>query len=74
MTKRRVLEVQDRVYDVVDLAETTDRMQFRQSVVGRRVVHRGADDPESDSVGPNAAAGVLDRQRLGHRVQPALRQ
>ena len=31
MTKRRVLEVQDRVDDVVDLAETTDRVQFGQA-------------------------------------------
>src|SRR6185437_7323506 len=69
-----ILQIKDRVDDVVDLAETTDRMQFRQGVVGRGMVHRGADYPEGDSVSANAAAGVFDRQRLGYRVQPALRQ
>ena len=69
-----ILQIEDRVDDVVDLAETTDRMQFRQGVVGRRIVHRGADHPEGDGVRADAAAGVLDSQRLGHRVQPALGQ
>ena len=67
-----VLEVEDRVDDVVDLAETTDRMQFRQGVVGRRIVHRGADHPEGDGVRADAAAGIFDRQRLGYRIQPGL--
>src|SRR6476659_7031857 len=69
-----ILQIEDRVDDVVDLAETTDRMQCRQGVVGRRIVHRGADYPERDSVTADTAAGVFDRQRLGHRVQPALGQ
>ena len=37
-------------------------------------MHRGADHAEGDGVGANPAAGVLDRERLGYRVQPALRQ
>ena len=74
MTKAAFSEIEDRVDDVVDLAETTDRMQFRQGVVGRRIVHRRADHPEGDSVRANPAAGILDRQRLGYRVEPALRQ
>ena len=41
-----ILQIEDRVDDVVDLAETTDGMQFRQGVVGRRIVHRRADYPE----------------------------
>ena len=70
----RVLEIENGLDDVVDLAETTERMQLRQGVVGRRIVHRGADHPEGDSVRADAAAGIFDRQRLGYRVQPALRQ
>ena len=46
----RVLQIEDRVYDVVDLAETTDRMQFRQGVVGRRIVHRRADYPRATAL------------------------
>src|SRR4029078_121834 len=69
-----ILQIEDRVDDVVDLAETTDRMQCRQGVVGRRMVHRGADYPEGDSVTADTAAGVFYRQRLGYRVQPALGQ
>ena len=67
-----ILQIEDRVDDVVDLAETTDRMQFRQGVVGRRIVHRRADHPEGDSVTADTAAGIFDRQRLGYRIQPAL--
>src|SRR6185312_7382196 len=69
-----ILQIEDRVDDVVDLTETTDRMKFRQGVVGRRIVHRRSDYPEGDSVGANTAAGTFDRQRLGYRVQPAFRQ
>src|SRR6478736_215840 len=67
-----ILQIEDRVDDVVDLAETTDRMQFRQGVVGRRIVHRRADYPEGDSVTADTAVGIFDRQRLGYRIQPAL--
>ena len=67
-----ILQIKDRVDDVVDLAETTDRMQFRQGVVGRRIVHRRADCPEGDSVRANAAAGIFDRQRLVTAFSPPL--
>jgi hypothetical protein len=68
----RVLEIENGLDDVVDLAETTDRMQFRQGVVGRRIVHRRADCPEGDSVTADTAAGIFDRQRLVTAFSPPL--
>ena len=67
-----ILQIEDRVDDVVDLAETTDRMQFRQGVVGRRIVHRRADYPEGDSVTADTAAAIFDRQRLVTAFSPPL--
>src|SRR5215208_6121281 len=72
--ERRVLQIKNRVDDIVDLAETTDRMQFRQRVVRRRIMHRGADHAERHRVRADSTVRVLDRQRLGHSVQPAFRQ
>jgi hypothetical protein len=38
----RVLQIDNRVGNIVDLTETTDRMQFGQRVVGRRYAVTGA--------------------------------
>ena len=58
-----ILQIEDRVDDVVDLPETTDRMQFRQRVVGRRIVHRRADYPEGNSVRAKVCLERLVQQR-----------
>src|SRR4029078_10996049 len=70
----RVLEIHYRVHDIVDLADTPNRMQLRQRVVRGGVVHRGADHAERDRVRADTAPRVLDGQRLGHCVQPTLGQ
>jgi len=67
-----ILQIKDRVDDVVDLAETTDRMQFRQGVVGRRSCIGVRTTPMGDRVRANAAAGIFDRQRLVTAFSPPL--
>ena len=63
-----ILQIEDRVDDVVDLSEATDRMQFGQGVAGRRIVHRRANHPERDSIHSNAAASIFDRDEPIGRV------
>ena len=46
----------------------------REELVGLLGVHRGLDDARRDGVDADAAGGVLDRQRLGGRLQAALGQ
>src|SRR3954454_3422225 len=72
--ERCVLQVYDGVDDVIDFAQPPQWVHLRESIVGRRVVHRGGDDAERHGVGPDAAVGELDRQRFGHRIEPALGQ
>src|SRR5882757_4051839 len=49
----RVLQIENRVDDIVDLAHATDWVQLPERLVRGRVVHRCLDDAECDDVGPN---------------------
>src|SRR5258705_13021771 len=69
--ERGGFEVGDGVDDVADLAHPADRVQTGKDLVGLGRVHRGADDAWGDRVDPDAAGGVLDRQRPGDRVEAA---
>src|SRR3984893_9658343 len=68
--ERRVLQIENGVDYVIDLAETTDRMQFRQGVVRGRIVHRCADYPERDGVRPKTAPSVFHRQCPARDLTP----
>ena len=57
---------------VADLAHPADGCRPARLV--RLGVHRGPDDAGRDGVDPDAACRVLDGQRPGDRVQPALGQ
>jgi hypothetical protein len=69
--ERGVLEVDDRVGHVADLAHPAERVQRGQGLVRLGRVHRGADDAEREGVDPDAAVRVLGRQRPGDRGQAA---
>src|SRR3954464_13720351 len=52
--ERRVLQVHDGADDVIDVAQPPQRVHLRESIVGRRVVHRGGDDAERYGICPDA--------------------
>src|SRR3954468_6791717 len=56
------------------LTDPSHRMQRAQAVICRRCVHRCLDHPGRYGVHADARRGVLGRQRLRHRGQPALGQ
>src|ERR1700748_3014899 len=58
--KVRVLQVQHGVDDIVDAADAPQRMHLGQRLVGRRVVHGGANVTQSDGVAPDAVLRVFD--------------
>src|SRR3984885_5502387 len=68
--KRRVLQIEHGLDDIVDVAHAPERMPFGQCIVCRRIVHGSANVAESDSVAPDAVLRVLDSQFFGHGVQP----
>ena len=69
--ERCVLEVDDHLDHVADLAHPAERVQRGQGLVRLGRVYRGADDAECEGVDPDAAVRVLGRQRLGDRGQAA---
>jgi hypothetical protein len=72
--ERRVLQVEHRIDDVGDFTNASYRVQLRQRLVLRWLVHRRLDDAESDCVGTNSTRGVFDGQLAGGRIQAALGQ
>src|ERR1700743_1934041 len=57
--KRRVLQIQPRVDDVVDVAHAAQRVPLGQGGIGRRIVHGSPNVAESDGVATDAVFGVL---------------
>ena len=49
-------------------------MKGLESLICLDRMHPRLDDPESDGIHANTALGVLDGERLGRRVESALRQ
>ena len=72
--KRRVLQKQHGLDDIVDLAHAPQRMPRGQCSVCRRIMHGSANVAESDGVAPDTVLCVLDGQFSGHGVQPAFGQ
>ena len=53
--ERGLFEIQDRVDDVADLANSADGVKADHVFVGGRVVLRGLDDPRGDGVDSDAS-------------------
>ena len=70
--ERRLLQVQDRLDDVVDLGHTPERMLCGERAAGVLRMHQGAHHAERDGIDADVPRRVLDRQRLGRRDQAAL--
>src|SRR5581483_4483525 len=67
-------EIQDRVDDIADFPNSSQRMEGSHTLVGRGVVRGGLDDAEGDGIDPDALAGVFDRQRTAGRHESAFGQ
>jgi hypothetical protein len=70
--ERGVLKLENALDDFVNLAHSPQWVQPCKGRIRLRRVHRGLDDSQGHRVGADAAAGLLDGQRLGGRVQPPL--
>src|SRR5216684_57491 len=70
----RMLEIEDRLDDIADLAHAANRVELGERLVGRLGVHRCLDDAGGDRVDAHAAAGELDGEGARHRVERALGQ
>jgi hypothetical protein len=69
-----VVQIHNRLSDVVDFAHVADRVQIAQRFMGFFAVHRGLDDARGNRVHPNPALGVLNRQGFGRCVQTTFGQ
>src|SRR6266446_7633793 len=67
-------EVEDRVDDVGDLADTADRVQGGELCIRLDGIHWRLDGARRDRVHSDAALGILDGERFGHGIQATLRQ
>jgi hypothetical protein len=71
---RRAFQMKDRVDDVFDLTDLTDRVQLRQGLVRtpRRIGVRMM--PSATALARIPRSTALDCQRFGHRVESTLGQ
>src|SRR5262249_42172606 len=70
----RRLEVENRFDNVGDLAHMADRLKSPEGLMGLDRVNRRLHEARRDGVHANTALGVFDGERLGRRVEAALRQ
>ena len=67
-------EVEDCFDDVGNLAHAAERVKLAECLMRLGWVHGRLHDARRDGIHANAALGIFDSQRLGGRVESALRQ
>ena len=70
----RGFQIEDRAYDLRDLAHPAKRVQLGELRMRFDRMHRRLDDARRDRIHSDAALCILDRQRFGRSTQASLRQ